>query len=390
MKSKRTMSIDGIEYQFNGDVLKNEVNKSMEIFRKKINGKGSYWKYLAEQTGGEILGLSRTTVREWYTGRIPSHPEDLIKLLRFLDCDWDPILKPVNLSMNNQKYETIRDTSKLFKNKMKELNIGIGFLGIYLEVYKGYQLSYYNLWKIVNCKMIPTEELCNDIMELFAIVAHNTKSSHKNPFDSDDSQAFENMELEEKLLKKKMDQLGLDCLFIYQYLYKVKNYDVNWFLVFKIIWGFRKASKECVYDILNLYEKTEASIIMNYFPVVDKELLENAENTQLSKNYKFDKVCTIVFSTENSSFFDRRRQIKRFERFANQNRKTLNESYTHFTQDTSWYSLRNAADMVENGFSDGILLYSHKVFYNETMKKYFLSYAKENSIPVIFLSDLMY
>ena len=38
------MSIDGIEYQFNGDVLKNEVNKSMEIFRKKINGKGSYWK----------------------------------------------------------------------------------------------------------------------------------------------------------------------------------------------------------------------------------------------------------------------------------------------------------------------------------------------------------
>ena len=390
MRNKKLIEINGIEYQLNGAKLQEQVEKAIAEFQKNTDMKGSFWDDLKETTGG-YEGLARTTVIGWYEKHLPRNSNDILKLIDYLGCGMDAFLSPIAFETECLDEDNFMEKVDQIIEKRKKLHIGYFFLAIYLEVFGGYEISIALLWKILRRKKIPSEKLCSDILKLMAIVEHNSKCDMIDPFNSDAFNSEDQFVKERCSLNRvKMQQLGLDAQFVSEYLRRVKRYKIDTFSMIKVVNGFCIPSVEFCDDWEEILNYAASYIMYSQFPLTNGQI-EYASNKKIINNsYVCKKSIPIVFSLGENRIHERLSQIKRIENFAKTKEIVLNEMYIHYYQDSSWYNLRNAVDLVEAGHGDSIILYSRNSFVDIELRDRFIQYAVCHNVPVIFLEDMYY
>lgn len=212
-----------------------------------------------------------------------------------------------------------------------------------------------------------------------------------DPFNSDAFNSEDQFVKERCSLNRvKMQQLGLDAQFVSEYLRRVKRYKIDTFSMIKVVNGFCIPSVEFCDDWEEILNYAASYIMYSQFPLTNEQI-EYASNKKIINNsYVCKKSIPIVFSLGENRIHERLSQIKRIENFAKTKEIVLNEMYIHYYQDSSWYNLRNAVDLVEAGHGDSIILYSRNSFVDIELRDRFIQYAVCHNVPVIFLEDMYY
>lgn len=383
MRQEKIITIDNIQYQFNGYELQARIE--YEIANKDTNE--NFWDSLKSETG-----VSRTTVVGWYSKHMPRYTDDLKAVLNYLPGDWYPILIPISLTPNDDNYSSIVDKIKVINEVRTRLKVKSSFIRTYLILCKEYEISYYVLWRILSGKITPSEILCEDILELLAIIDHNSKFEKKEAIcEVEDIRIQEIWRVQRKAYKLKMQQLGVFADFIAQYLEKIKNYSIDWFTLVKILNGLATPTAELYEEMEQLLDIVAKTLMRCIFPLSDKQLgMLGDVSISVNPHIKYKNAIPIIMCRNRNSFYDRYSQYKRLERFADNNEITLNTMYVHYLHDASWYNLKDAFDIVESGGSDVVLMYSEEIFISSELKQRACMYAYSHNIPIVFLSDVYY
>lgn len=187
-----------------------------------------------------------------------------------------------------------------------------------------------------------------------------------------------------------MQQLGLDAQFVSEYLRRVKRYKIDTFSMMKVVNGFTIPSVKFCDDWEEILNYTASHIMHSQFPLTNEQIEYASSKKLINNSYVYKKSIPIVFSLGKNRIYERLSQIKRIENFAKIKEIVLNEMYIHYYQDSSWYNLRNAVNLVEAGYGDSIILYSRNSFAYTDLRDRFIQYAVCHNVPVIFLDDMYY
>lgn len=377
----KTINIEGVEYQFQGDALKRAIEEAIIVHKNNPNRKGAFWDDLYAKTGG----VSKTTVKGWYFKYCPRHPEDLLAVLTYLNCDNATILIPIGKDVEN-KTEDVLDV----KHIMKKLGVSISFMNYYLQIGKGYSITNLFLWRVLNGKIIPSSSLRDDILELLALVEKNTRYSKCNPMYTQEDDDIHFINACVATMKIKMQQLGVDMLFLQKYLTKIKNFEVSMLQLIALINGYKKPSESFCRAMEELFLVIQKYIAYTYFPLYDNQRLYYETDKRLNNELVYRRVIPLVFTKGRNSIIGRANQIRRMRNYAIGKDMKLNESYMHVTYDSSVYNIRTAMEMVEAGYYDAVLVYDRELIGCDILDKQIIAYAVCHNIPIIFLSEVFY
>lgn len=385
MQNNKLITIGGIDYQWDGSKLQEEIEEAKKKFRNNKKGKGGFWEDVEKETG-----LSRTTIRGWYRDHVPRNSNDILVLANYLGCNANLFLNPIAYSTEQLDEADLLEKVDIIKKKRKELHINIFFLHTYFVVICGHEISLAFVWQILNNKKIPSENLCNDILDLFAIVEYN---SNYELIDSVNvCLSYEEMLTYKKnchIYRTKMRQLGLNITFVFQYLRRVKGYKIDPIFIRAIMYGVCFPTDSFKKDLEKLLDQTAECTMRMLFPLTSDQMNYEEGKKNINPLYVCKKAIPIIYTRRNS-IYERREYIKRIESYANNRNINLNEMRIHCLRDSNYDELKEAMDLIEAGYYDAILLYARGLCAYKSIENRFSQYAISHNIPIIYVEDQYY
>lgn len=383
MENNNLITIDLTEYQWMGKKLETEIENAKEKFKNNKKGKGGFWKDVKKESG-----LSRSTIEGWYEKHVPRVADDIFILANYLGCSAYLFLEPIAYATKQLEKTDIPEKIDIIKKKRKELHIDVVFLHIYLVVICGHEISLALIWQILCGKKMPSANLCNDILNLFALVEHNSKCDFLDPVNvclsHDEMLAYRKAC---HIYRTQAKQLGLNMTFISRYLQKVKGYKINPLSIRAIMYGIYFPTDSFKAALEELFDQTAQYTMCMLFPLTSDQTHYATSRKQIKSSYVCKKAISVVFE---SNIYERRKQIKRIESYAENRHIKLNEMKVHFFRESNYDELREAMNLVEAGYYDAILLYARGTCVHKDIEDKFSQYAVCHNIPIIYMEDQYY
>ena len=389
-KKGKTIVINEVEYSIDNVALAEEIKRADQRFIDNKMSYGDFWSDLEEK-----VHISRGAVRGWEAGRMPTKTKDkFLNVLEHLEIDRKLILIPVSTEKTSDCYGNLKRKVEIERELLKELGISASVLLTYLGFFKGYNISYITVLKIVKGKLVPTEDLINDIDVLLAEVKMNRQCEPIQAVAQGTYSQTQLLALNGRcaLYRKCMNQFGISLNSIFQYLRIIKNYDVDYLTMLKIIRGFIPPTEELVRDVDEFITNVETSILDFDFPMSIDQFESIDPKSAISNEVKFGKVIGIVFSNEYGleGILDRIKQARRMESFCKNNGISILVYQFHYVRDSSIIDLKHAITRVESGEYDALMLFGEEIFISELTKSIVLAYCKMHGIPVVILKNSFY
>ena len=388
----KKVSFAGDVYQYDHVQFGSFMNNRLEEFRKNKTEKGSFYCWIEKETD-----IPEATIKSWKKGISPKQSMDrflhLLEILNVSDDEKKLILKPLTANTENKEKKQIicTDVDKL-KDSMKELGVSNSMLLCYLGFYKGYSVSYVTVVRIMKGKIIPSQELLEDIWECLTIMTENRSKEKKLAFcDGEETNKKEYRHLR-ALWRKFMEQYGITVGAMNNYLEYIKNYDISYVQTIKMLLGMLTPTSDLVNDVNDYITKAEMNVLGMDFPMTEEQFYSVDQDSKICGNIKYKKVIGLVITRKYGieGVVERVLQAVKMGRICKNNGIDIKMHQVRYLRDAQMYEIKDALNMVEWGYYDALFVYDEDCFISELCKIIVVSYAKIHKTPVVFLTDLFY